>query len=273
MIGRTLRKWVRFAPQTRRVVVTGKHGRLNRTRQLCRGRKTLFFAVCLTLSGAGVNANCRQAIALGLDVSGSVDAREYRLQLDGLASALSHAEVRAALLANPEIPVDLAVFEWSAPEYQRLLVNWTRVQNADTLTRIVAKLRQTARQSSPPVTGLGQAILYGKTLLDQRQACWKRTLDISGDGRSNSGPNPRDVRKSLGNITLNALVIGADAPHGGDLRQAQIAELSAYFGAVVIYGPDAFVETALGFESYETAMIRKLLRELQGLTVSQMITR
>lgn len=32
-------------------------------------------------------ANCRLALALGLDVSGSVDSREYRLQLDGLANA------------------------------------------------------------------------------------------------------------------------------------------------------------------------------------------
>ena len=32
-----------------------------------------------------VMAECRQALALGLDVSGSVDAREYRLQIGGVA--------------------------------------------------------------------------------------------------------------------------------------------------------------------------------------------
>ncbi|MCW1950803.1 MAG: DUF1194 domain-containing protein, partial [Octadecabacter sp.] len=44
---------------------------------------------------------CRQALALGLDVSGSVDVQEYRLQLDGLALALGDPEVTAALLAHP----------------------------------------------------------------------------------------------------------------------------------------------------------------------------
>ena len=36
----------------------------------------------------------------------------------------------------------------------------------------------------------------------------------------------------------------------------------------MIVGPDAFVETALGFEAFEDAMVRKLLRELQGLALS-----
>ena len=47
-------------------------------------------------ASAGV-AECRQALALGLDVSGSVDAREYRLQLDGVAGALDDPAVRAAV--------------------------------------------------------------------------------------------------------------------------------------------------------------------------------
>ncbi|MGR3364390.1 MAG: DUF1194 domain-containing protein, partial [Maritimibacter harenae] len=44
-------------------------------------------------------ADCRQALVLALDVSGSVDAGEYRLQMDGLAQALTAPEVAAAILA------------------------------------------------------------------------------------------------------------------------------------------------------------------------------
>ena len=40
-------------------------------------------SVCATTASA-----CRLALALGLDVSGSVDASEYRLQLNGLSTAL-----------------------------------------------------------------------------------------------------------------------------------------------------------------------------------------
>ena len=44
-------------------------------------------------------------------------------------------------------------------------------------------------------------------------------------------------------------------------------ELSAYYNAHVIDGPDAFVETALGFADVESAMIRKLRRELQARAI------
>jgi len=71
-------------------------------------------------------------------------------------------------------------------------------------------------------------------------------------------------------ITVNALVIGADNPSSGDTRQAEIGELSSYFRAEVIAGQDAFVETALGFDDYEAAMTRKLLRELEVLAVSDL---
>jgi len=54
-------------------------------------------------------AGCRQALAMALDVSGSVDTREYHLQLDGLASALTDPDVQRAMLAQPGNPVYLAV--------------------------------------------------------------------------------------------------------------------------------------------------------------------
>nr|WP_324170010.1 DUF1194 domain-containing protein [Ruegeria sp. NA] len=47
-----------------------------------------------------------------------------------------------------------------------------------------------------------------------------------------------------------------------------MGELSAYYSAWVILGPNAFVEVALGFEAYEEAMTRKLLRELDSLVLS-----
>lgn len=41
---------------------------------------------------------------MGLDVCGSVAARAYRLQLDGLAAALRHRDVAAALRTTPPAP-------------------------------------------------------------------------------------------------------------------------------------------------------------------------
>jgi hypothetical protein len=38
----------------------------------------------------------------------------------------------------------------------------------------------------------------------------------------------------------------------------------------VLAGPDAFSEVAIGFEDYERAMRRKLIREMEFLSISQL---
>lgn len=226
-------------------------------------------ALVATLAALPAEAACRQALALALDVSGSVDRGEYRLQLDGLAGALIAPEVRAAILSTPERPVHLVVFEWSGPDDQRILVPWTVIDTAAALDGVVAQLTGTSRRRAQPTTALGEAILLGGQLLAQRPDCWSHTLDISGDGKSNTGMRPQDVilPDIAGPVIINALVIGTsgglpDIPGPGDLD-----ELVAYFERTVIRGPGAFVETANGFADYEEAMRRKLLRELQSFAI------
>lgn len=222
--------------------------------------------------GPAADAACRQALALALDVSGSVDLREYRLQIDGLVSALNHPEVKSALLEMPDAPVALMVFEWSGPEDNRTLVPWTEIRGSDDLERISGLLATTQRRSATPGTALGQAMLTGERHLGEKADCWKRTLDISGDGHSNLGPRPREVRDGIGRagITINGLVIGTESPVGADRQQSDIAELSAYFHDEVIVGEDAFVQTALGFEDYADAMTAKLKRELRGVVIGRL---
>jgi hypothetical protein len=228
--------------------------------------RALACVVALGLGGAA-DAACRQALALGLDVSGSVDAREYRLQINGLAAALDNIAVRDALLSSPGAPVSVMVYEWSGPSDQAVIVPWSVIEDAATLDGFIETLLQTTRRDVSPGTALGTAMILGGQYLDQQPACWKRTLDISGDGMSNLGPRPRDVKDAIGarGITVNALVIGATPRPESDA-------LASYFRAEVITGPDAFVETALGFDDYEAAMTRKLLRELEVLAVSELVT-
>jgi len=231
---------------------------------------TVMVSICLAGS---LDAACRQALALGMDVSGSVDSQEYRLQLDGLAAALLHPEVRDAFLSMPGAPVRLAAYEWSGPEDQTLLIEWRDIHDIRDLAAVADTLRSTQRTPAEQSTALGDAMLYGAELLDQQSACWRRTLDISGDGKSNTGPDPQDISDTLlSDITLNALVVGADNLAYGDTRHAEIAELSSYFNAFVIHGMDSFVEVALGFEDFEAAMVRKLKRELSSFALSSIGT-
>lgn len=216
-------------------------------------------ALLLVLWAGMAGAACRQALVLGLDVSGSVDAGEYRLQLEGLAGALTDPEVVAAFLAWPDAPVALSVFEWSGPLTQRVLVPWRVVGTAGDLNAVAARLRGTVRgkprAAMDPSTAIGAAKRFGAGMLAEQAACWRRILDLSGDGESNSGPRPGEVRPA--GIGINGLVIGASVP-----------PLAPYYRAYVIQGPQAFVEHAAGFAEFEAAMVRKLKRELQVVVVS-----
>jgi len=230
--------------------------------------KTLALLMLCTASAA--HASCRQALALGLDVSGSVDAQEYRLQLDGLASALMRPDVGDAFLAFPDAPVRLHVFEWAGQFSQITLIPWTDIRSTTDLRTVATTLRSKTRSATDPSTAIGQAMLHGARALSQQPDCWRHTLDLSGDGKSNTGPRPRDVTGSpaLNSITINGLVIGSGDQANGDQSQAEIGELWAYCKNEVMRGPGAFIETALGFEDFENAMARKLLKELQSLAVS-----
>lgn len=226
-------------------------------------------AALLALTVGAAEAGCRQALALGLDVSGSVDAREYRLQIDGLAAALGAGPVRNALMQMPGTPVELMVYEWSGPDDPAVILPWTAITSPAVLADVQARLRATERRAASPGTALGLAMREGLRHLEARRGCWKRTLDISGDGKSNLGPRPLFERAAFErtDIIVNALVIGADSPAGGDARQAEVSGLSRYYQSEVIWGTGSFVETALGFEDYAAAMARKLERELEAVII------
>ena len=207
---------------------------------------------------------CRQALMLGLDVSGSVDAREYRLQLDGLAAALEAPEVVAAFLVMPRAPVRLAVFVWSAPDHQRRIVGWTTVLRAKQLHALAARLRATrAAQIADPSTAIGAALRHGARQLAGQAGCWRRTLDISGDGPSNTGLHPGDLdAAALGGITVNGLVIGPQSRANTTKDLTNVKSLYGYYSAFVIKGPGAFVAIARDHADFRDAMRAKLLREI-----------
>ena len=220
--------------------------------------------LALSIWVGAAHAACRQALILALDVSGSVDEREYALQLNGVAAALQDADVVAALLEFPEAPVHLAIFEWSAAEYQALIQDWVPLADRATIDAVADRLRNRERQAAPGATGLGAAMLYAGQKFRDGPVCWKRTLDISGDGRNNDWPVPKHVKQggAMNGITVNGLVIGIETLQHGFEPTVGVAELTAYYRARILHGPDAFVEVALGYGEYADAMRRKLLREL-----------
>ncbi len=218
----------------------------------------LAILLAATLLPDSGHASCRLALALGLDVSRSVSDPAYELQVRGVQAALSDAEVRAAILV-PDAPVALAIYEWSGRWQQQVVVGWTMLETEADIDAVIAALDGMER-SFRGVTAVGRALFFGARLLLGAPVCVARTLDISGDGRNNDGPDPADIyeRFNFGDITVNGLAIGG----------LEIGILD-YYRNEVIRGPGAFVEFAEDWRDFPPVFRRKLLRELtEGLFTS-----
>jgi len=225
--------------------------------------------IILAASPAISQTACRQALAIGLDISGSVDEQEYRLQLDGLASALLQRDVQAAFLAIPGANVRLFVYEWGGYGTQRALIQWTDITDIAVLETVASTLQATRREPHDPATAIGKAMLFGGEALASQADCWRLTLDLSGDGKSNIGPDPAASKNLplLADVTVNALVIDTNTKPMAARASTETIDLVRYFISQVIRGPDAFVETADEFTDFQQAMARKLLKELQTRAV------
>ena len=121
----------------------------------------------MAASHSTAQAACQQALAFGLDVSKSVDAEEYQLQLKGLAATLTSPDVTSSILTMPKFPVRLLVFEWSGQDYQRNLIPWTDISNIEVLENLSTELCLTQRRGAPPTRALGKAIQTGVRYLNQ----------------------------------------------------------------------------------------------------------
>jgi hypothetical protein len=197
---------------------------------------------------------CRLALVLALDVSSSVDAAEDQLQRDGLATALLAPDVQDAFLTGPD-PVAVQVFEWSGRGHQTDLVDWTLVRTASDLEAISARLRQTQRSARGLPTAMGHALAYAAIKLDDGPDCIFQTIDLAGDGANNDGFGPSGVYATfpLEGVTVNGLAVVGDDHDPVD-----------YYSREVIRGALAFVEVANGFAAFQSAMERKLIRELSS---------
>ena len=218
------------------------------------------------------HAACRQALSLGLDVSSSVDDSEYALQLEGVVAALNAPVVVDILLLQPDAPVRIHVFEWSGPINQTVIVPWTTIRSPADIATITARLRAHTRGVPAPTTAVGSAMLAGFAYLENHPECWIRTLDLSGDGETNTGPLPETIpdAQTPSGVTVNGLVVGSGNFFGDLVSRSALADLEVYYRENVIRGPVAFVEVADNYDDYAAAMERKLLRELSALAVGQL---
>lgn len=214
--------------------------------------RRLVLAALLALAPALPARACSIALVLAVDVSGSVDAFEYQLQVQGIANALRDPEVGAALL---QARAALALMQWSGSMEQSVSIPFTPLTEPAGIDRLAARIGTLPRAHDQGNTAVGEAISIAADLFDTMRHCAHWVIDVSGDGDENEGFTLARARREAWarGITINGLAI-----EGAGTGRA----ITNFYERHVVT-PGGFVITAERHEDFARAMREKLLRELQ----------
>lgn len=196
---------------------------------------------------------CEAALLLAIDVSGSIDASDYRLQTEGLASALADPDVTDALVRGQ---VALAVIQWSGVDEQALVLSWQRMLAPPDVTRFAARAAAIPRAFSGSDTAVGEGLRFATSQFAAVPDCRNKVIDVSGDGQENAGFTDAAARREAiaAGLTINAIAIEDPGP---------AFPVTSYYRSWIIT-PGGFVVTARGLQGYAGTLRQKLLRELTG---------
>ena len=196
-------------------------------------------------------------LVLAVDVSLSVDDIEFELQMRGISSALRQPEV-IQLITQHNGGVAIRLLQWSSAPDENDGLPWRLLTDRTSILAFADEVDRMPRAPLPYYTGIGSAIDLSIHLIETNAYDGReRKIDVSGDGRSNTGPEPASARaRALArDITINGLAVIDNVP-----------SLDAYYRAFVAGGPASFVIKALNYKDFGRAMRLKLMRELTPLT-------
>jgi len=214
-------------------------------------------ALGLACGGADAAQRVDLALVLAVDASGSIDPSEFELQRAGYAAAFRDRRVLDAIRAGSNGVIAVTYFQWSGARIQKQIIPWTLIEDEESGLIFADQLAAAPREIFGGGTSLSGAIDYGVALLEgSGVAPVRRVFDISGVGSNNQGrlaSYARDDAVAKG-ITINGLAILNDE-----------ALLDVYYLQNVIGGPGSFVMATSGFETFSTAILNKLIREIAAL--------
>jgi hypothetical protein len=226
----------------------------------------LFTVILLALpSAAQDKKDIDLALALGIDISGSIDPDEARLQREGYVQAFRDPVIVKAILGGPNGRIAVSYFEWSDSWMQKLLIDWTLLDSEAAIEAFAGKLAE-APISIARRTSISGAIRYAIPLFGRSPyEAQRKVLDISGDGSNNDGGLVTEMRYEAlkEKIVINGLPIMNDRPNPFGFPNE--ADLDRYYLHCVTGGPRSFVEVARNFEDFPRAVRKKLLQEVADL--------
>lgn len=198
------------------------------------------------------------ALVVSVDVSSSVDERRYKLQLEGIASALEDKGVIDAILNGPKGGILLAMVAWD--DRQRIALPWLRIASAADAYEAARRVRALPRYSGQFTCVAGMLRYISDKVIPQIPARALRVVvDVSGDGSDNCNAEETAaaVRDELASraTTINGLPI---------LEGREAATLEQWYTENVKGGPGSFILPAAGYEDFGRAIRQKFVIEISG---------
>lgn len=198
---------------------------------------------------------CELELILAVDVSGSINRDEYRLQMRGLSDAFRSSDIIHLIASTSRKGgVYATVVQWSGQPHQTQIVPWAKLEDEATVLKFADAIDASPRTFLNYSTAIGDALAFSRAMFAIRPTkCRRRVIDVSGDGPNNEGSPVNNIRAQLiyEQVTINGLVVLGDEP-----------DLGKYYRQNVAGGNGAFVITAQTFSDYPDAIRRKLLREI-----------
>lgn len=243
------------------------------------GMAALAGAWPMTPPGADAADEVDTALIVSVDVSNSVDAQRYRLQMDGIAAALEDKAVISAILGGSRGAILFSMVQWADKPVMSL--PWVRIGSVADAQAVAARVRKLPRHDGE-FTCMSRMMRFVADKLTPTVPvkAARLVMDVSGDGVDNC--NSEDTAAALRDelvgygMTINGLPIveagqapaTVTAPSGAAVAAAKAGgdhdpqALEPWYRANVMGGPGSFVLRADGYADFGRAIRQKFVVEV-----------
>lgn len=218
----------------------------------------LLFGASLPFAAAAHGTVTDLEIVLAVDASGSVDDREYVLQVKGIAQGFRDPAVRRAIRSGPMKSIAVNLLVWAEPQVPKDTTGWFVIASDADAERFAATVEAFPRRQSGS-TAIGEGIAGALRAIDGNDiAAARAVVDVSGDGRESVA---REFTVLVGQARAMALSRGVVV--NGLAIQNEVGDLAEYYRRNVQAGSESFVMAVRDYEDFAEAMRLKLLREIE----------
>ncbi len=226
------------------------------------------------------------ALVVSVDVSNSVNEERYKLQMEGIASALEDSSVIEAIINGPNGGILFSMVTWA--DRPNFSLPWMRIASKEEAFIVAKKVRNLPQQLGEFTCMTRMMRSVNDKIMSQVPAQATRlVLDVSGDGTDNCNADEpiETVRDELvaNGVTVNGLPINTGDPGapvgegsyrapGSSFEDSSLATkktgpttLEQWFKDHVMGGTGAFVLPANGYADFGRAIRQKFVIEISGI--------